>query len=296
MNSKIPTHQMIEAFRAAIDHGGFSAAGEALNMSQPSISRLISDLQKTLGYQLFAKHGRTVRPTAEALALMVKVEESYIGMGDIARFSEQLRKQRMGHLSICAMPAIGHSIMPSAIEYLRARHPDVFVSFSVVPSLDVSKAVRNRQADLGFVAEGMAEGGLEAVAEFEGDCVCIAKGGGFPREWKQVGLEQLAEKPFVSTTASLQRQLNMRLSAQGLALDVIGEVSHSFSASQLVLRGLGISVVDPFTGAVHKASGGAVLPLVPSLPYKIVALAMGDTRLGVAAKDLLQFIRGELKG
>ena len=265
-------------------------------MSQSSVSRLISDLQKSLGYQLFAKHGRTVRPTAEALALKAKVEESYIGLRDIAHFSEQLRKQRMGHLSICAMPAIGYSIMPSAIEFLRTRHPDVFVSFSVVPSLDVSNAVRNRQADLGFVASSLATGGLETVAEFEGDCVCIARAGDFPTASGRISLEQLAGRPFVSTTASLQRQLNMRMNALGLELDVIGEVSHSFSASQLVLRGLGISVVDPFTGTVHRANGGVVLPLAPPLPYKIVALAMGDTRLNGAAKDLLQFLGTGLDG
>ncbi|MDB5849743.1 MAG: transcriptional regulator, LysR family, partial [Rhodoferax sp.] len=109
---------MMEAFRATILHGGIGAAADALGMSQPSMSRVIADLQKIVGFQLFVKQGRNIKPTEEALALMTKVQQSFLGLDDIARFSEQLRKQRMGRLSICALPAIGHSIMPEAIDFL----------------------------------------------------------------------------------------------------------------------------------------------------------------------------------
>nr|WP_257784896.1 LysR family transcriptional regulator [Acidovorax sp. RAC01] len=36
---------MIEAFRAAMLHGGISAGADALGIPQPSMSRLIADLQ-----------------------------------------------------------------------------------------------------------------------------------------------------------------------------------------------------------------------------------------------------------
>ncbi|WP_083235411.1 helix-turn-helix domain-containing protein [Acidovorax sp. RAC01] len=39
------THRMIEAFRAAMLHGGISAGADALGIPQPSMSRLIADLQ-----------------------------------------------------------------------------------------------------------------------------------------------------------------------------------------------------------------------------------------------------------
>lgn len=92
MDKQIPTHQMIEAFRAAVLNGGMSAAADALGTSQSSVSRVIGDLQKLVGFQLFVKQGRTVKPTEEALALMAKVQQSFLGLEDIGRFSEQLRK------------------------------------------------------------------------------------------------------------------------------------------------------------------------------------------------------------
>ena len=79
MSKRAVTHRMIEAFRAAMLHGGISAGAEALGIPQPSMSRLIADLQKVVGFPLFQKSGRTIKPTDEALVLMTKVQQSWEG-------------------------------------------------------------------------------------------------------------------------------------------------------------------------------------------------------------------------
>jgi len=284
------THQMVEAFRAAIMNGGISAGADALGMSQSSVSRVIAELQKVVGFQLFVKHGRTVKPTEEALALMAKVQQSFLGLEDIARFSEQLRKQRMGWLSICAIPAIAHSIMPQAIEFLRRKYPNVVVSLDIASSIEVVRSVLNRQADVGIAAHGIAVGEAENVAEVSADCVCIAAAGGLPGEWKHVELQQLCGRPFVALTGTLQKGLEVMLKEADVELDIMAEASQSLSCSELVMRGAGISVVDPFTGNLHRVRGGIALPLRPALTYRVQVVAMGDTRLSAQAKDLVQYL------
>lgn len=56
---------MIEAFRAAMLNGGISAGANALGIPQPSMSRILADLQRVVGFPLFQKSGRTMfsRPT-----------------------------------------------------------------------------------------------------------------------------------------------------------------------------------------------------------------------------------------
>lgn len=284
------THQMIEAFRAAILHGGISAAADALGTSQSSVSRTMAELQRAVGFQLFAKHGRTVKPTAEALALMTKVQQSFLGLEDIARFSEQLRKQKMGRLTISAMPAIAHSILPDAITFLRRKHPDVVVGLDIVSSFDVVRSVMNRQSDIGLGAHGLAAGEVENIAEFVADCVCIAPPGGLPGLAGPVDLPQLAGRPFVALTGNLRKRLETLLAEAGVELDVVAEPSQSISCSELVMRGAGLAVVDPFTGSLHRLRGGVVLPLRPGLPFKVQAMALGDMRLNAPARDLLQYL------
>lgn len=291
MPSKVMTHRMIEAFRAAIIHGGISAGADALDMSQPSMSRLLSDLQKIVGFPLFTKVGRTIKPTDEALAMMVKVQQSFVGLQDITRFSDQLRKQKMGRLSICAIPSVGHSVMPDIIQHLHAKHPDVIVSLTVASYAEVARNVRNRQADIGFTADILSMGGLETVATFTGDCVCIGTPQYLPSSLHSVGADDLAGKPFVGFTGSFENRLEAWLSAEGKQLNCTVEASLAHSVSELVLRGVGISIVDPLSGAHHERRGGITLPIHPPLSYTVYAAAMSDTRLSEPVRDLLQCVK-----
>jgi DNA-binding transcriptional LysR family regulator len=290
MATKVITHKMIEAFRAAIQHGGISAGADALGLSQPSMSRLMTDLQNLLGFPLFTKHGRTVKPTAEAMTLMTKVQQSFLGLEEITRFSEQLRKQRLGRLSICAIPSIGHSVMPEAVEHLRNTYPDVIVNLTISPYLDVARSVRNREAEVGLTADKLSIGDLETIAEFRADCVCIGTPKWLPSKTTHVAPKDLLGKPFIGVTGNFQRQLEALMSSTGQQLDVMVEASLFQTASELVLRGMGIAVVDALTGARHRLRGGITVPLRPTIRYTVYATAMADTRLSKPARELLKYL------
>ncbi|HET8746602.1 MAG TPA: LysR substrate-binding domain-containing protein [Ramlibacter sp.] len=290
MPKKIITHKMIEAFRAAVTQGGISAGADALGMSQPSMSRLMTELQHLVGFPLFMKHGRTVKPTDEALALMTKVHESFLGLEEITRFSEQLRKQRLGRLSISTIPSIGHSIMPEAVEHLRSKYPDVVISLTISSYLEVASSVRNRDADIGFTADKLSIGDLETVAEFSADCVCIGTSRWLPSKAAFVAPKDLLGKPFVGMTGAFQRHIDALMSTTGQQLDVMVETSLFQTASELVLRGMGLAIVDALTGARHRLRGGIALPLRPTIRYTVYATAMADTRLSKPARELLQYL------
>jgi len=288
MSKRTVTHRMIEAFRAAMLNGGISAGADALGIPQPSMSRIIADLQKAVGFPLFQKSGRTIKPTDEAIVLLRKVEQSFIGLEEIAGFSEQLRKQRTGRFSICTVPSIGHSVMPEIIDHLRHKFPDVMVSLTVASYLEVAQKVRSRQADIGLTADALSIGVLETVAEFGSDCVCIGTRKWLPERATHIDVEDLAGKPFIAPTGAFRRSLDALLSAHGVVVDTMVEASLFHTISELVLRGMGLSVVDPLTAAKHKLRGGIAIPLRPALTYTVYATAMSDTRLGQPAREMLR--------
>jgi hypothetical protein len=166
----------------------------------------------------------------------------------------------------------------------------VVVTLDIMSSIEVVRRVLNRQADVGLGAHGLAIGEVENVAEFGADAVCIAAPGGLTGIRGHIELQQLANRPFVALTTTLQQQLEARLKEAGVQLDIMAEASQSIACSDLVLRGGGISVVDPFTGVLHRERGGAVFALRPSLPFKVQAMALGDSRLSAPAKNLLHFL------
>src|SRR5690606_8484827 len=105
-----------------------------------------------------------------------------------------------------------------------------------------------------------------------------------------IELKDLVSKPFVGFTGTFQKRLETWLVTTDLQLDIMIEASLFHSVSDLVLRGLGVSIVDPLTGVLHQRRGGVTLPLRPSLGYTVYATAMSDTRLSQPARDLLRYV------
>ena len=60
----------LHAFLAVTEHGSFSAAAEALFLTQPAISKRIALLEDQLGARLFDRIGRQVHLTEAGLSLI----------------------------------------------------------------------------------------------------------------------------------------------------------------------------------------------------------------------------------
>jgi DNA-binding transcriptional LysR family regulator len=83
--------RQIEMFRAVMQTGSFTAAAEALHISQPGVSRAARHLEIQLGVPLFERSQGRIRPTDEALALNGEIERSYRGVQSIQQFARGLR-------------------------------------------------------------------------------------------------------------------------------------------------------------------------------------------------------------
>ena len=55
-------------FLAVVDEGGFTAAGDALEISQPAVSQAVRELEEDLGVGLFHRLGRGVALAKSTLA------------------------------------------------------------------------------------------------------------------------------------------------------------------------------------------------------------------------------------
>lgn len=59
--------QTMKVFLAVVDQGGFTAAARQLDMSVPSVTRFVADLETYLGTRLLQRTTRRVHPTPAGL-------------------------------------------------------------------------------------------------------------------------------------------------------------------------------------------------------------------------------------
>ncbi|MDG1154790.1 MAG: LysR family transcriptional regulator, partial [Paracoccaceae bacterium] len=65
--------RQLEAFRAVADTGSVTKAARYLGISQPAVSRLVSDFSKTVGFDLFQRRRGILEPTSDSRYLLSEV-------------------------------------------------------------------------------------------------------------------------------------------------------------------------------------------------------------------------------
>lgn len=141
----------LDIFRAVAVHGSATRAADALNMTQPNVTRLIAAFEAQCGFKLFerGRHGMTL--TAEGDVLLASVERSFAGLNAVGRAVADIRQGRHGSLWTIAVPVIAETMLGDLIGTFMRDHPQVSVNFCVSPPEDVIRNVALGEVDLGAV-------------------------------------------------------------------------------------------------------------------------------------------------
>jgi len=142
--------RQLEAFRAVMLTGGMTPAAELIGVTQPAVSRLIRDLQRSLRLTLFKKRGARLLPTGEAHSLYREVERSFVGLDRIAQSALELRERRAGTLRIAALPALASGFLPRFAGAFLAARPKLDLALFGLTSSSVLDWVISGQCDVGI--------------------------------------------------------------------------------------------------------------------------------------------------
>ncbi len=109
-------------FGAVCREGSISAAARALNISQPSVSSTIANLEHRLGIILFQRRRSGIVLTAEGKALWHRAQAMDVLLGQAADEVEHARQGIAGPLSVGGTPGALVSLLPAAIEKIERVH------------------------------------------------------------------------------------------------------------------------------------------------------------------------------
>ena len=265
------THRQIEAFRAVIETGKITAAADVLGTTQPSVSKMIADLEHVAGFGLFERRGRQVIPTQEALALYEEVERSFVGMSEISRVIEDIRDFRKGSLLIAGMPALALKFLPDMIAEFIAQEPGITVSLRARSSQAVMRHLSSQQFDLGFAALDTDHPAVLRRPIFTSGMLAVLPIDHALGEKDILEPQDFDQQPFIALGAEIgtRSETDLFLSSGPARPRIVAEAQLSASICELVAAGAGISIVEPMT-AIHFGQSGRVLvrPIVPEQPFR----------------------------
>ncbi|MFJ4259757.1 LysR family transcriptional regulator [Pseudomonas monteilii] len=145
----------IQLFLAVLDCGSFSAAARALKRVPSAVSMAIGNLEAELGYSLFDRGSREVRPTAQALALEPHARLIGEQLGLLQVHALELSQGLESSLTLAVVPDIDHRPLLAAIAHLGERHPLLDIALLSAPQEEALHLLDSGRADLCVAFAGL---------------------------------------------------------------------------------------------------------------------------------------------
>ncbi|WP_417457663.1 LysR family transcriptional regulator [Kordiimonas sp.] len=285
--------RQIEIFHAVYSCGSVTMAAEYLNVSQPSVSKVLRNAEDTLGYKLFDRIKGKMVPTAEAHALFEDVKGIYDQLGALQNRANNLKLGRSGHVRIAVMPALGLDVLPRAIAGFRQKHPDVTFDVSTAHFSEILSSIREQNCDIAIAFNPPALAGIARHPVGRGEFVCVHQAGDVPIREGRVSLAALNEREVVGIRSSgpLSQLLAAHLQNSQVQLQSVVSVQTYYIAKNLVGFGCGIALVDHLTALAGSEPALERTPLEPAIPYEVVALSDEGRPLSRVCANFLRHFR-----
>lgn len=290
--------RQIEAFRAVMLTGGVTSGAELMNVSQPAVSRLIADLQFALQLKLFERRGARLAPTAEAQALYMEVERSFVGMDRIEQAARDLRGRRSGILRVAVMPALANGVMPRFMARFLRDRPGVDVQLSGASSTEVLEWVASGQYELGFVQTAFEHTAVRAELLPAVASVAVLPEGHRLADRAVLRPEDFAGESFISLGSStlLRYRVDVAFADHRVQRRMRIETQLTMIACALVAEGAGVSIVDPMGAEEYRGRGVVIRPFEPRITFEVAWLRSAHRPLSALGAEMLDEFRDVMAG
>ncbi|PLZ04453.1 LysR family transcriptional regulator [Burkholderia sp. WAC0059] len=262
--------KQIEAFRLVMLRGSMTAAAEELGTSQPSVSRMIAELEASTGLVLFARNGGRIRATDAGSAFYREVDRSFVGLEKLAHSAREIRQLGSGRLRLVAAPVLALSFVPAAIERFLGDYPRIAVSLEMRSEGTIQRWASSAYCDIGFATITPDAFGVTAAELYRLPGVCALPAGHPLAARKRIEAADLTGERLIlpsyadDTRSSLDRVLRQAGVDQVPAI----ETPYGATICALVARGLGIGIVNPLAAGDTHHGRITFRPFSPDIVFR----------------------------
>ncbi len=144
------TLQQLHYFIHVATTGSFSQSAKALNLSQPSLSRHIQQLEAKLGVELFDRYHRPMTLTDAGRFFLQHSQKHTQALLEAIELTKNFKTQSKTQFTIGFVASILYGLLPEIISMLKQRCPTLEIKLIEVSSNDQIAALKSGDIDVGF--------------------------------------------------------------------------------------------------------------------------------------------------
>ncbi|MBB6308587.1 LysR substrate-binding domain-containing protein [Xanthobacter tagetidis] len=290
------SHRQIEAFNALMSVGTTIKAAEILGVSQPAVSRLISQLESEIKLKLFDRERGRMQPTPEGRIFHQGVDRAFLSLRKLELIAQDIRTQSQGHLRIGALPSLGFSFIPDVVASFAKAEPRTIIKMDIISSVIVRDGIANDQFDIGFVADEVDLSGIISESFIAPPVVCVMPPGHPLASKSVIRPEDLADVPFISLSHvdRTRQRIDALFEKRGIHRNIVHETHFALSICQLAARGMGVGLTNPCSLGEVAPDDLVVRPFVPRLNFHALMIYPPDRQLSKTVKSFRKTTHGQI--
>ena len=250
----------LQIFCKVVELKSFSRAGQAIHLSQPTVSSHIKDLEDHFDCRLIDRLAKEALPT-KAGRLLYRYAKRMITLRDeIESAMAEFKGKVKGSLDLGGSTIPGAFVLPAVIGAFTTRFPEVNVSLTIADTRQIIDAILSGDLELGVVGAVSSNSGIVQHRLVE-DEMCLVIPADHP--WagkKRITPKQLFEAPFIirEQGSGTLKSIQASFAEAGLTigdLNVVARIGSTEAIRQGVKNRMGISILSAIAVAEDVAAG-----------------------------------------
>lgn len=281
------------------DCGNITGAARALNITQPSVSAAISELEIELGTSIFIRHhARGVSLTPAGRQFISEARLLLKHSQDFSRSWHLIGDSQQGQINVGCFTTVAARYMPSLLAAFSESHPDISVNLLEGDQQHVLDALVTGAIEVALTYNLSVPAGMDVTTLLHLPPVALLAADHHLAGQENVSMTELAKEPYILYDLPLSREYFMELFRSVGAQPTIAWRSASYEFVRgLVARGHGFAIHNAVPRTMTTYDGGSLIIRPFRQPLKglnVVCLSLADLRMRRAVRLFADFSRSHL--
>jgi len=237
--------ETIKVFCDLISLGSFSKAAATNEISQPTVSRFVHQLEERLGGQLVDRSKRPLQPTVLGQAYYEGCKRLLDQYAELEASLRREQSERALTVRVAAIYSVGLGDMGHCVARFQFDNPNAKVQMEYLHPDQVYQRVRDEQADLGLVSFPCRSRELNVLSWREEEMVVACAPGHSLARFKRIDPARLDGEKYVAFDKKLviRREVDRFLRVHGARTEVAFEFDSIENIKKAVEVGTGVALL-----------------------------------------------------
>lgn len=266
-------------------------AAEILHMTQPTLSKIIKNLEDELGVTLFDRSGKYVKLTDSGIAAMQQFQTILQAVDDLYIKLEDVANLKTGTIKIGLPPVVSSVFFPRIVADFQKLYPKIEFQIVEEGAKKVEHLVMEGQLDLGVVVAPVDEDCFEVMPFIEQCLALVVHKSHRMSDRESVSVRELRDESYIVFPRgfAVRNHIMKACHREGFEPRIVYESSQWDLQAEMAAENLGITIMpEAICRKIANKDVRTITLRDPVIPWHLIIIWRKEKYLSFAMKQFMK--------